>query len=66
MPHEVLDSLKEYREEQCLVEVLDYWLRHHPKQPTWKDLSDALQYIDAFQATTNGVALYDLAGKFGN
>ena len=40
VPQDFLEKLKEYPENDRLVEVLDYWLRHH-SQPTWKEILDA-------------------------
>ena len=41
VPKRILELLKEYPERECLVEVLDYWLRHHPGQPTWQEVIKA-------------------------
>ena len=49
VPKEFLESLKGYSEEHCLIELLDYWLRCHPGQPTWKELADAVDEINRYQ-----------------
>ena len=40
-PKEILNQLKHHSDEECLVEVLDYWLRHHPGKPTWQEAMEA-------------------------
>ena len=46
VPKKILDQLINYSEEDSLVEVLDYWLTHHPNQPTWQEVSDAQNKIN--------------------
>ena len=46
VPKQILDQLKHYPDEECLVEVLDYWLRHHPSQPTWKEVMEAKKRVN--------------------
>ena len=41
VPKEMLNQLKDYSDEECLVEVLDYWLKHHQTSPTWKEVMEA-------------------------
>ena len=43
--NEFLRKLKGYSDEECLVELLDHWLRCHPGQPSWKELADAIKNI---------------------
>ena len=31
--------------EDCIVEMLDYWLRNHDGQPTWKEITKLLREI---------------------
>lgn len=45
VPKKILDQLTDYSEEDCLVELLDYWLKNHPQQPTWKEITDAQNKI---------------------
>ena len=45
VPKEILEQLRRYPREQCLVEVLDYWLRHHDGQPTWEQVVVAQEKI---------------------
>ena len=46
LPNEILNQLKDYSTEECLVEVLDYWLKHHQGNPTWQEIMDAKRKID--------------------
>ena len=41
VPKQILNQLEDYTDEECLVEVLDYWLRHHPGKPTWQEVTEA-------------------------
>ena len=44
---EVLDSCaKTCSPEDCIIEMLDYWLRNSLKKPTWKDIAEALKEIN--------------------
>ena len=42
----VLDNFaKNCSPEECIVEMLDYWLRNCTKQPTWNDVAKTLNAI---------------------
>ena len=43
VPKEVMDGYLKYPSDQCLIEVLDHWLRHHPGQLTWREVAQALR-----------------------
>ena len=45
---DVLEGFNLYSEEDCLVEVLDYWLKHHPGKPTWQEITDAQKKVESF------------------
>ena len=45
IPTEVLEQFKGHFDEECLIKVLDYWLKNHPTQPTWQEVATALQDI---------------------
>ena len=46
VPEKFLEQLKDcYPENQSLIEVLDYWLRNHPGQPTWQEINDAQEKV---------------------
>ena len=53
IPMDVLEGFNLYSEEDCLVEVLDYWLKHHPSKPTWQEITDAQRKIKTFNAGQN-------------
>ena len=48
VPINILEQFNHHSEEDCLVEVLDYWLRHHPDQPTWQEVTEAQRTIKSF------------------
>lgn len=46
IPNEILDKLLEYPSEQCVIEILDYWLKSwKDDRPTWKDVAEILTAI---------------------
>jgi hypothetical protein len=45
VPKQLLNQLEHHSDEECLIEVLDYWLKHHPGKPTWKEIMDAKNRI---------------------
>ena len=49
VPNSILDQLCGYSEEDCLIEILDYWLKNHPDQPTWKELADAMADLQDYE-----------------
>ena len=63
MPTEFLDGLKCYPEQEYMVEMLDYWLRHHPDQPTWKEIADAIEDIHDHNLARSIKGVYDLPSK---
>ena len=49
VPKEVMDNYLGYPSDQCLIELLDYWLRHHPGKLTWRVVAQALREINLYQ-----------------
>ena len=44
---ETLDAIaKNCSPKECIVEMLDFWLRNHTGQPTWGEIVNALKAID--------------------
>lgn len=56
LPMDVLEGFNLYSEDDCLVEVLDYWLKHHPTQPTWQEITDAQRKIESFNTSKDSGA----------
>ena len=42
---EVLNSYSGYPPEECIVEMLDHWLRNNDAKSTWNDVADGLRKI---------------------
>ena len=65
IPTEFLDSLKSYNylDQDCMVEMLDYWLRNHPDQPTWKEIADAIEDIHDYLLAKSIKAVYNVPSK---
>ena len=55
---DILEEFNLYSEEDCLVEVLEYWLKHHPAQPTWQEITDAQSKLETFNTTKDSGAQY--------
>ena len=49
VPKEVMDGYVGHPSDQCLIEMLDYWLRHHSGQLTWAEVAQALREIHLYQ-----------------
>ena len=49
VPNDILEQLHDYSEEESLIELLDYWMRHHPGQPTWQEIADAQEKVEFYQ-----------------
>ena len=44
---DVLDKfVKQCSPEDCIIEMLDYWLRSSTKQPTWNDIAKILKAVN--------------------
>ena len=43
---ETMDVYSSHPDEECLVEVVDYWLRNHTSKPSWKEIAIALKKIE--------------------
>ena len=56
---EILDR---YSQEECIVQVLDCWLRNHNMsgtKPTWRDVSKALEKIELHQLAESVLNVYE-------
>ena len=65
---EVLDRYSSYPPEECLVEVLDYWLRkyHTTKNKlTWRDVAEAVKEIGLHQLAENILNVYQTGNTIG-
>ena len=49
VPKEIMGQWSHQSETEHLAEVLDYWLKHHPHQPTWKEITDAQKKIEELE-----------------
>ena len=56
---EVLDKYSNHPDEECLVEVLDCWLRNHESKLTWKEVAKVLKEIDLHQLADNIMKSYE-------
>ena len=55
---EFLGTLISYPDMECMVELVDYWLRNHPDRPTWKEIVDALEEIHYYDVASSIKGIY--------
>ena len=58
VPKDIVDQLNSYSDEDRTVEILDYWMKHHPGEPTWQEVAEAKKQAD--------LIIGDYKGKFNN
>ena len=58
IPEEVLNNCVGYPDEECIVEVLDHWLRNHKGKPTWRDVARALKDVELYQLADSVLNIY--------
>jgi ribonuclease HII len=51
VPKDTLEELKQYTEEQRLIEVLKYWLRNHCGRPTWQEVEKVQERVNTNMQT---------------
>ena len=61
---ELMDSYSGYPSDQCLTEVLDYWLRHHAETIKWTEVADALKAVELNQLAEKAQLFSSRAKKF--
>ena len=64
VPQELMDSYSGYPSDQCLTEVLDYWLRHHTGTMKWSEVADALKAVKLNQLAEKAQILPSSAQEF--
>ena len=49
LPKDILNHIKHHSDsdEECLIEVLDYWLRNHSSKPTWEEVTEAKRKVNS-------------------
>jgi hypothetical protein len=63
VPKEVMDGYLGYPSDQSLIEVLDYWLRCHYGQLTWREVAQALREMKLHQLAEKALQI-STAGQF--
>ena len=60
MDKDTLEKYSKYPPEQCIIEVLDYWLRnHYDNKPTWRDIANVLKEIKLNKLAENILKVYE-------
>lgn len=47
-----------YPADECIVEILDHWLRKSDSKPTWRDVAEGLRSIGFHQMAENILKVY--------
>ena len=55
---ETLDEFSNFPAEECIVEMLDLWLRTSERAVTWRDVADALKQIGLYQLAERTLKAY--------
>ena len=63
VPKEILDKCSGHPSDQCIIEVLDYWLIHYYGQLTWKDVAHALKEINLHQLSEKILQIHEKRRK---
>ena len=63
VPVKVMETFKGHPSDQCMIETLDYWLRNHPDQPTWREVTQALDAI-GFSELSREIAQVYVTGTY--
>ena len=60
IPVETLNEYSSYSDEECIIEVLDFWLRNHgeKKRLSWKGVSKVLEEIQMHQLAGDIMKVY--------
>ena len=66
VPKDIVDSYLGYASDQCLIELFDYWLRHHPGQLTWREVAQALSEIKLYQLAEKALQISTTGTPFVN
>ena len=59
VPKESLDKYSEHPPDQCIIEVLDYWLMLYRDKLTWKDVAHALKEINFHQLSEKVLQIHE-------
>ena len=66
VPQELIDSYSGYPPDQCLTEVLDYWLRQHTSRVTWTEVAHALKVVELNQLAEKAQQLSSISSNAQN
>ena len=59
LSEDVMKDLASCGPDDRMVEMLDYWLRHNPSKPTWRDVAQVLEEIHLYQLADDLLKVYD-------
>ena len=63
VPSNFLEQLKGYPDNECLIEVADYWLRNHPDNPTWSEIESIVYEFLPMAVNVTNKAKSDVSGN---
>ena len=59
MDEATLEKYSKYPPEQCLIEVIAFWVRIHDNKPTWRGVSDVLKEIKLNKLAEDILKVYE-------
>ena len=59
MDKATLEEYSKYPPEQCLIEVIDFWVRIQDNQPTWRAVADVLKEIKLNKLAEDILKVYE-------
>ena len=59
LSQEVIIDLSNCGPDERMVEMLDYWLRHHPSKPTWREVAQILEELHLYQLADDLLKVYE-------
>ena len=55
---EILDEFSSFPPEECLIEMLDFWLKSCEQPPIWRDVADILKQIGLYLLAERILKIY--------
>ena len=64
MDEATLQEYSKYPPEQCLIEVIDFWVRIHDNTPTWRAVADVLKEIKLNKLAEDILKVYETGTSY--
>ena len=54
-----MEKYSSLQDEECLVEILDSWLRNHTGKPSWREIAKALEEVQLHDLAEDVLRSYE-------